>query len=495
MKPMNQLYRKAVVASMTLLTSQLIVSGAEKPNIVYILTDDLGFGDVKVNNPEGKIPTPYLDEFASEGMNFTDAHTNSSVCTPTRYGILTGRYCWRTPLKSKVLDGYSDALIEDDRTTVGDYLQQQGYDTALIGKWHLGWNWALKEGVTRDGFKKKGVRSSAANAQTVDFAKPITKGPNTNGGFQYYFAASASLDFPPYVYVENDQPLSVPTKTTAGKGWRKGLTADDFKHVESTPEYMKRSIAYIKQRSKNPKPFFLYIPLPSPHTPIVPTDAFKGKSGLNTYADFVMQVDWTAGQIIKAVDDAGIAENTIVIFTSDNGCSPRAKISDLMKKGHDPHAGLKGMKSDIWEGGHRVPFMVRWPKRIKAGQTNSNLVGVTDLLATMADVCRVPLKESEGEDSISMLPTLLDAQQATRDTYVVHSVNGKFGIRQGDWIYIDTQGSGGWSKSTDKSPVQLYNLKEDLAQQKNVYREHPEKVKGMKALLEKYKNQGHSRED
>jgi arylsulfatase A-like enzyme len=487
---MNQLFKYTISAAAAL---PVFADQIQKPNIVYILTDDLGYGDVACNNPESKIATPHLDKLASQGMRFTDAHTNSAVCTPTRYGIMTGRYCWRTPLKSKVLDGYSDHLIEDGRTTVGSYLQKQGYETALIGKWHLGWDWALKAGHTRTGFKKKTPRSSAANASTVDFSKPITHGPDTNGGFDYHFAAVASLDFPPYVYVENSQPLSVPTKNSSGKGWRKGLTADDFKHVESTPEYMKRSIKYIKERAKSKKPFFLYIPLPSPHTPIVPTDQFKGKSGLNTYADFVIQVDWTTGQIVNAIDEAGLSENTIVIFTSDNGCSPRANIKQLKQKGHDPHAGMLGTKSDIWEGGHRVPFFVRWPKKIKAGQVNNQLIGVTDLLATAADICQVPLKANEGEDSISILPTLLDKTKPIRSEYIVHSVNGKFGIRQGDWVYLDCKGSGGWSKSKDNSPVQLYNLKEDLFQTTNVYKKYPEKVKAMKALLEKQKSQGHSR--
>lgn len=256
---------------------------------------------------------------------------------------------------------------------------------------------------------------------------------------------------------------------------------------------MKRSIKYIKANAKSKKPFFLYIPLPSPHTPIVPTDQFKGKSGINTYADFVKQVDWTSGQIINAIDEAGISDNTMVVFTSDNGCSPRANIKQLKAKGHDPHAGMKGTKSDIYEGGHRVPFIVRWPKQIKAGQVNDQLIGVTDLLATVADICDVPLKANEGEDSVSMLPTLLNKNKKIRDDYIVHSVNGKFGIRQGDWMFLDCKGSGGWSKSSDKSPMQLFNLKEDLFQTNNVYKKYPEKVKSMKDLLEKQKSQGHSR--
>lgn len=490
--------RQSTSAAFCLLASAAVqAASATKPNIVYILTDDLGFGDVGCNNPESKIPTPYLDKFASQGMRFTDAHTNSAVCTPTRYGIMTGRFCWRTVLKSHVLNGYSEHLIEDGRTTVGSFLQKQGYDTALIGKWHLGWNWGLKDGIDPKKKKGKGAKATAANASTVDFTKDVTHGPDTNGGFSYYFSACGSLDMPPYVYVENGKPQGgIPTRITKSGGyamWRKGLTADNFIHDQATPEYMKRSIAYIKEKAKTQKPFFLYIPLPSPHTPILPTKQFKGKSGLNPYADFVMQVDWTAGQIFNAIDQAGIKENTLVIFTSDNGCSTQAKIPLLKSKGHDPHAGLKGTKADIWEGGHRVPFLVRWPEKVKAGQVNNQLVGVTDLLATVADICKVPLKDNEGEDSISMLPTLLNREQKVRDSYIVHSVGGMFGFRQGDWIYVDGKGSGGWTKGNDGERVQLYNLKEDLAQTKNVHKTFPEKVKSMKALLEKQKKQGFSK--
>lgn len=477
----------------------------KKPNIVYILTDDLGYGDVKVNNPNGKIKTPHLDKLAAQGMNFTDAHTNSSVCTPTRYGIMTGRYAWRTHLKNGVIMGYDQALIEDDRLTVGSFLQKQSYDTALIGKWHLGWDWTLKNGEKNVSTPNRwNILQSNANDENVDFSKPVTRGPDTNGGFSYYFSACGSLDMAPYVYVENNMPLSVPTKTTVSRTkygwWRKGMTADDFKHDESTPEYMRRSIAYIKEKAKTDKPFFLYIPLPSPHTPILPTKPFQGKSAINPYADFVMQVDWTVGQIVKAIDDSGIGENTLIIFTSDNGCSPAAKINELKKKGHDPHPGLRGTKADIWEGGNRVPFIVRWQDQIKAGQTNDQLIGVTDLLATVADICNKELGKDQGNDSISMLPTFLNPKTKTRNDFIVHSVSGVFGLRLNKWSFIDGPGSGGWSKPKDKDAikqglpsVQLYNLATDLGQQNNLQAENPEKVKYMKDLLEKYKQQGYSK--
>jgi len=504
-------YAAAAIAALPALADTI-----EKPNIVYVLTDDLGFGDVKCNNPQGKINTPYIDKLASQGMRFTDAHTTSAVCTPTRYSIMTGRYCWRTRLKKAVLFGYSKHLIEDGRTTVGSYLQKEGYDTALIGKWHLGWDWATKgsgntgEKSAKKSKKKKSKKSKGdspnrmdVSAGSVDFTKKISHGPDTNGGFDYYFSACGSLDMAPYVYVENGMPTAVPTKTTSRGGygfWRKGVTAPDFDHEDSTPNYMRRSIAYIKEKAKTPKPFFLYIPLPSPHTPILPTKEWQGKSGINPYADFVMQVDWTLGQIVKAVDEAGIAENTMIVFTSDNGCSPKANIPVLNKKGHDPHPGMRGTKSDVWEGGHRVPFIVRWPKVVKPGQVTDKMTSVVDLLGTVADICGTPLKPGEGEDTESMLPILLGKKEAGRNDLIVHSVDGEFGIRQGDWVYIDCPGSGGWTTKKNviplpknAPPVQLFNLKNDLGQDNNLQGSNPEKAKAMKALLEKHKAQGYTR--
>ena len=336
---------------------QELVSAA--PNIIYILADDLGYGDLGAFNHAGKIKTPHLDQMARQGMIFTDAHTSSSVCTPTRYGILTGRYNWRSPLKKSVLSGTSRALIPQDRTTVASFLKSNGYHTAFIGKWHLGWDWALKDSAFQDSpIKDREI------FEKIDFSKKITNSPN-GLGFDYAYGHCGSLDMPPYVYVENEKITAQVENITERKGnyhwWRKGPTANDFDHERVTPHLFDKAETYVTEMNEKGKPFFLYLPLPSPHTPILPTGEWKGKSGLNPYADFVMQIDHRVGKLNGLLDQLGISENTMVIFTSDNGCSPQAKFEVLGEKGHDPSGVFRGHKADIFEGGHRVPFIVKWP--------------------------------------------------------------------------------------------------------------------------------------
>lgn len=431
-------------------------------------------------------------------MIFTDAHTSSSVCTPTRYGILTGRYNWRSPLKSVVLNGFGKALIPDERTTVASIMKSKGYTTAMIGKSHLGWNWALKKGKNEGYWLNE---KSKVKEKNIDFSKPITHSPN-DIGFDYHFGNVASTDFPPYVYVEQRMPTSSITKPTVNKGnyvwWRKGLTADDFVHEEVLPNYITRSIQYIKKRNKEKdKPFFLYIPLPSPHTPIFPTDKWKDKSGLNLYGDFVMMIDYEVGRLLKAVKEQGIEKNTLVIFTSDNGCSPEAKYNVLKKKGHNPSAQFRGRKADIFEGGHRVPFIVKWSKEIEAGTSNSTTICTTDLMATLAEMVGYSLKDNEGEDSFSMLPLFKQKNEDFKRKYTVHhSVYGNFAIRKGDWKLIFTGTSGGWSKpkgsmkkanhgkkSKEKPFFQLYNLKEDIGETKNLLKKYPKIVSELRDLM------------
>ena len=457
-----------------------------KPNIIYILADDMGYGDVGAYNAESKIPTPALDKLAAEGIMFTDAHTSSSVCTPTRYGILTGRYNWRSTLKKGVLSGTSPALIPDDRSTVASVLKKAGYATAYIGKWHLGWNWA---------------KDSLGH---IDFTKEVTHAPN-DLGFDYAYGHCGSLDMAPYVYVENRKPTAVPAEVTVNKGkyswWRKGLTAPDFVHEDVTPNFFRRGIAYVRQHAKDEKPFFLYLPLPSPHTPILPTEEWQGKSGLNPYGDFVMMVDDYIGKMVKAVHDAGIEENTLIIFTTDNGCSPAADIPEMTAKGHYPNFIYRGHKADIFEGGHRVPFIAKWPKVIKPGIQSNQVICTTDLFATCADISGHRLAANEGEDSYSMLP--LFRQETIKETYreatVHHSINGSFSIRKENWKLIMCPGSGGWSfprpdkAISEKMPkVQLYNLKSDPVESNNLQRQHPAKVEELKALLTKYIVEGRS---
>lgn len=458
----------------------------QHPHIIYILADDLGYGDVGAFNPDSKISTPHLDQLAAEGMMFTDAHTSSAVCTPTRYGILTGRYNWRSTLKEGVLWGESEALIPKDRTTVASMLQRAGYHTAFIGKWHLGWNFARK---------KNG---------DIDFTQAVSHTPN-DLGFDFAYGHNGSLDMPPYVYVENGMPTAVPvdsTQNTDFQGfWRKGLTAPDFVHEDVTPHFFNKAQNYVKERSKAEQPFFLYLALPSPHTPILPTKKWQGQSNLNPYGDFVMMVDDYIGKLMQTVKTQGIEQNTLIIFTSDNGCSPRAKYDELLAQGHDPSYHFRGHKADIFEGGHHVPFIAKWPSVISPSSTSDEVICTTDLLASCAEIVDYKLKDNEGEDSYSILPILIgdNFNSPLREATVHHSINGSFAIRQGDWKLIMCPGSGGWSDPLPDSDeaknlpkLQLYNLTEDISETKNLASANPDKVEELKKLLTRYISQGRS---
>jgi len=473
----------------------------KKPNIIYVLADDLGYGDIAILNKNGKIRTPNIDRLGKEGIIFTDAHTSSSVCTPTRYGIITGRYSWRSRLKESVLFGYSKALIPSTRTTVASMLKRHEYSTAFIGKWHLGWDWATKDSAD---INENDLNSK--NLENIDFSKPIKNGPK-DLGFEYSYGHSGSLDMAPYVYVENGMPTEVPFTATSNiskySWWREGPTASDFIHEDVTPNFFKKSFEYIKERSKEENPFFLYLALPSPHTPILPTKEWKDKSGLNPYGDFVMMVDDYMGQLEKVIKEAGIEENTIVIFTSDNGCSPEANFEILKQKGHNPSYIYRGHKADIFEGGHRVPFIVKWPDKIRQGMVSDEIICTTDLMATCADIVGYSLSSDEGEDSYSLLPLFKQAKldKPLREATVHHSINGNFAIRKGDWKLIMCPSSGGWSfpiPNKDQEliktlpQIQLYNLKNNPGETLNLQAKNIEVVKELKSLLIKYINDGRS---
>lgn len=478
-----------------------VVHAAEKPNIIFILCDDLGYGDVHCLNPQhGLIPTPSFDRLAKEGMVFTDAHSGSAVCTPTRYGILTGRYSWRTRLQSGVLGGFSPPLIEAGRLTVPAMLKQHGYATAAIGKWHLGLAWPHKTGAQfGDGILGNAQDGKAMNS--VDWTKPILDGPTTLG-FDSFFGISASLDMPPFVYIRNDRVTAVPT---AEKKWvRSGPAAADFEAVDVLPALTAEAVSVVKARAEAAragKPFFLYVALNSPHTPVVPEKAWQGRSGLGDYADFVIQTDDAIGQVLAAIDATGLASNTLVIATSDNGFSPAGDPQrQLRQKGHQPSAEFRGYKADIWDGGHRIPFIARWPGRVKAGTTSSQMISLNDLMATCAELVAAKLPSNVGEDSVSILPALTGATSGPlREALVHHSINGSFAIRQGNWKLELCPGSGGWSDPKPGSAeerslptVQLYDLGSDLGEQKNLEAQHPEIVARLSALLQKYLDDGRS---
>ena len=468
-----------------------------KPNIVFILADDLGYGDVTCFNAQSKIPTPHLDKLAMQGMRFTDAHTSSSVCTPTRYSTLTGRYAWRTHLQSGVLDGFSTPLIASNRMTVASLLKTNGYQTAAIGKWHLGMNWQKKEDSAAN-VSSKDKPQKAKPGGTVDWTKPIRNGPTTLG-FDYYYGISASLDMPPFVFIENDRVTAIPT--TEKKWLRTGPAAENFEAIDVMTELTRKAAGWIEQRATEKKPFFFYLAYTAPHTPILPTKEWQDKSGLNEYADFVMQTDAAVGELMAILERTGLATNTLVIFTSDNGCSPSANFGQLQAKGHNPSGPWRGHKADIWEGGHRVPFIARWPSRISAATASAETICLSDLLATSAALVGAKLPQGAGEDSVNILPALLGEKrnQPLREATVHHSINGKFAIRQGVWKLALCPGSGGWSGPSDKAAmnqglpeVQLYNLAVDPGETNNLHATHPDIVKRLTALLNKYVAEGRS---
>ncbi len=465
------------------------------PNIVYILADDLGIGDISGYNPDSKIITPNIDRMINGGLKFSDAHTSSAVCTPTRYGIVTGRYNWRSTLKNGVLSGYSKALIPKDRLTVGKVLQEKGYHTAFVGKWHLGWDWTFKENTPN--------MDNLSNNFEIDYSEPIKNGPK-DLGFTYSYGFSGSLDMPPYVYVEDNRITAVPDRVTVNvddKGfWREGPTGSNFDHVQVLPHLTRKAVDYIHAQSTTEEPFFLYFALPAPHTPILPTTEFMGKSNTNMYGDFMLQVDDVVGQVMQALEDQGELENTILIFVSDNGCSPKASFPELARVNHDPSYIYRGHKADIYEGGHRVPFIVHWPEKIQHARTTSTTICTTDLMATLADLVDYELPDQAGEDSFSFLPLFTGATETTpiREATVHHSIDGSFAIRKEEWKLILCPGSGGWSfprtpeELEGLPPMQLYNLETDPGEGQNLIGSHPDKVQEMKSLLSEYIQKGRS---
>lgn len=458
-----------------------MLRGMSTPNIVYILADDMGYGDVSCLNPESKIQTRHIDRLAAEGMRCRDAHATSAVCTPSRYGILTGRYNWRSWLKSGVTFGYSGPVIEEGRMTVADLLRDHGYATACVGKWHLGWTWQTRSDDPKD----------------VDFAEPIEHGPCTRG-FDSYFGISASLDMAPYVYVRDDRATAVPDRETPGEEgkrfYRPGPIAPDFEIEHVLPRLTDEAEGFIDRSSAAGQPFFLYFPLPAPHTPIVPTHAFQGVSGVNEYADFCLHVDDVVGRILAALERNGVADDTILVFTADNGCSPMADFDELASAGHHPSYHFRGHKADIYEGGHRVPFVIRWPNGIAPNSTCEETICLADLMATAAELVGTTLPENAGEDSVSNLPVWqgrpLDG--SLREATVHHSVNGSFSIRRGRWKLEMCAGSGGWSHPQPGPaceglpPVQLYDLDADIGERRNLEAEQPELVAELRDLLTQY---------
>jgi len=483
-------------------SAETVAATGQRPHVVVILADDLGFGDVQCNNPQrGKIPTPNLDALAAQGMRFTDGHSSSGVCSPSRYTLLTGRYHWRTRLQSGIVGVFGAPLIAPDRVTLASLLQQQGYRTACVGKWHLGWDWPIPQDQSAL-FRAKPQGESVTPPEDQRrlwsrvFAQPIAGGP-TARGFGSYFGTDVP-NWPPYCFLENDRTIGVPSEFLPARllgnnqASLPGPALPEWKLEPILPALSERACAFIESCAGQREPFFLYLPLTSPHTPLAVNDAWKGKSGLNAYADLVLETDAVVGRVLKALETSGAASKTLVVFTSDNGCAPYIGAADLERKGHFPSGPLRGYKADVWEGGHRVPFVVRWPGVVQPGRVCAQLVQHADLLATCAEIVGAKLPDTAGEDSVSLLPLLTGGDTPVRSSAVNCSARGLLAIRQGPWKLIFGPGSGGWSPGGDSQLGQLYNLDEDLGETKNLYAEQPEVVAELTALMDRVVSQGRS---
>ena len=469
------------------------------PNIVLILADDMGYGDVGCYNPESKIPTPHIDMLASEGILFTDAHSPSALCTPTRYGLLTGRYCWRTRLKQGVILGYDEApLIENGRSTIASMLKSKGYHTACIGKWHLGMKWQTKEGYVIQDDQNNWNNDPVifrANEQNIDFTKPIEGGP-VDLGFDYFFGTlGCSTSDPPYCFIENNMTVGIPSIPSPEEysklpGFVPGLMVHGWSLEEVDPIFTGKAIQFIEDhqnRSKD-KPFFLYLALSSPHNPFLPPDFAKGKSLEGPRGDLVTVVDWSTGRILETLKKYELEDNTLVILTSDNGAMRGAN-------GHKSSANFRGYKGDIWEGGHRIPFIVRWPDKIEPGSTSNEIISLTDMFATFAKLVSYKTSDNEGEDSYDILPAFLGKRQNSSDdrVRVFHSGSGVFALRIGQWKLVEgTKRSGSGKLSLTEYSLgmtgQLYNMLDDPGERNDLWYKEPEKVTELGKLLEKCKS-------
>ncbi len=471
----------------------------EHPNILILYADDLGYGDVASQNPDGKIPTPHLDKLAEQGLRFSDGHSSSGICTPSRYALLTGRHHWRD--FHGIVNAFGKSVFPKERLTLPEMLKEQGYRTAAIGKWHLGWDWD----AIRQAGKAKGNHFS-----DFDWSKPIPDGPLAHG-FDYYFGDTV-INFPPYCWIENDKVVDPPDTMMDTKKWkaikegnwecRPGPMFSGWDPYENIPTTTAKAVEYIQAQKGKERPFFLYFAFPSPHAPIIPNDEFDGKSQAGPYGDFVYETDDACGRILAALDKAGLAENTIVIFTADNGPEHYAYARDK-KFDHWSAAPFRGLKRDIYEGGHHVPFIVRWPGVIEPGGSSAALVSQIDLMATLAAVVGFELPDDAAEDSHDLLPLLRGEADAVRTSHVHNTAANKYAIRHGDWVLIDAPNGyqsrvdAAWEKkhnypADDKQPVELYNLAEDIGQRNNLAAEHPQVVAELKALLAQIREKGHS---
>jgi arylsulfatase A len=491
----------ALVTLAALLVSSLTAAESRRPNIVILYADDMGFGDLSIQNPESKIPTPHLDQLAREGTRFTDAHSSSGICSPSRYALLTGRFHWRK--FHAIVNSFEPSVFDPAEVTLPEVLKQQGYRTACIGKWHLGWNW---DAIKQPGAKADPQTGYAPDA--FDWAKRIPGGP-TDNGFDYYFGDDVP-NFPPYTWFENDRVVTAPnaplkiTPATAEGNWeaRPGPMVEGWDFYAVMPKLTEKAVEWIGKQRGRPEPFFLYVPFTSPHAPIVPTPEFVGKSKAGGYGDYVVQTDATVGKILQALDAQGLRENTIVIFTADNGPERYAydRIHNFQHRSSGP---LRGLKRDVWEGGHREPFIVRWPGTVKANDVSTALISQVDIMATLAAVTGAKLPAGVAEDSYDLLPVWKSRAPSPRRT-IVHNTNpDHYAVRHDQWLFVAAK-SGAVTRvppwfdkengySANENPGELYDLSQDLAQKKNLYAAEPKKVTELQALLTSVRGKGQVR--
>ncbi len=481
-----------------------------KPNILLILADDLGYGDVRCYNEQSKVATPNLDRLAREGMRFTDAHSPATVCTPTRYSLMTGQMAFRVPKGGTVFSGVGGpSLIAKDRLTLPAMLRADGYATACVGKWHVGMTFFDKEG--------KPVNESRVEAvQRVDFSRRIEGGPMDHGFEKFFGTACCPTTDWLYAFIENDRVPVPPTgpldksklpKHAYADDCRPGFIAPGFPMEEVDLVFLKKSREFLEQhvRETPGKPFFLYHAAQAVHLPSFAAPQFKGASKAGPHGDFIHQLDWVVGELMATLEKLGVAENTLIIFSSDNGPETTSVVHMRADHGHDGARPWRGVKRDNWEGGHRVPFLVRWPGKVKPGTTSAQPTSLTDVMATIAAITGAKLPDNAAEDSFNMLPALLGEATAPIRPYLLQQAShaGTLAIRRGAWKYLDHPGSGGNRYETsqelkhlhipDSAPVALYNLETDPGETKNLQAEHPEIVKELKALLEESKASGRSR--
>ena len=475
-------------------TTMLPMWAASLPNIVIVLADDLGYGDVQCYNPErGKIPTPHIDRLALQGVRFTDAHSSSGVCSPSRYTLLTGRYHWRTRLQTWIVPLWGKPLIAPDRMTIGTLAKQHGYRTAAIGKWHLGWDWPITPEQKKwlgAGMKADAVTEQHRLAWKEIFSQPILDGPTTRG-FDYYFGTDVP-NWPPYCFIENDRTVGIPNELLSpdkllGREWLasiQGPALPDWKFESILPALTEHAERFIIESAAKSEPFLLYMPLTSPHTPIAPNEEWQGKSGMEhnaaRVADLIMETDAVVGRIADALEKTGQTENTLFLFTSDNGFAGYVGAKELESQGHFPSGPFRGYKSDVFEGGHRIPFVVRWPKVVKPKTVCHQLIHHADFMATLADILGSQLPDNAGEDSFSLLPLLKSEDKPIREHAVSCANNGTPGVRMGAWKLI-----------VEQKP-QLYNLADDLGETADLAERHPDRVEKMFTLYEKLVSDGRS---